>query len=90
MVKEGKKTTPIHTQANPNQFEICLFTALGFYVLGLNSTWYINCEYLLINVGVSVEQEDVEREDMPGSTRGTCAFLTRGTLEKFARVFFSD
>ena len=41
------------------------------------------------------EREDVERDDMPGNTRGNfamapCAFFLRGTLGRVAKVFFSD
>ena len=76
MDKEGKWTTPKHTYANPNQFEICLFTALGFYFMELNSTWCINREYLFINIGASV-----------GSAAANyCSFIMKWGKEKKKRL----
>jgi len=76
MDKEGKKTTPKHTYANPNQFEICLFTALGFYFMELNATWCIQREYLFINVGASA-----------GSAAANyCAFIMKWAKQKKDKI----
>ena len=51
MDKTGQKTTPKHCYANPFNFPVCLFTALGVYLMYINDKWKEGKSFLFINNG---------------------------------------
>jgi len=76
MDREGRKTTPKHCYANPFNFAICLFTALGIYFCVVNEKWDNDRVYIFINKGAAI-----------GSAASNyCGFITKWAKEKKERI----
>jgi len=76
MDRERRKTTPKHCYANPFNFVICLFTALGIYFCIVNEKWDNDKIYIFINKGAAVGS----------AATNYCAFIMKWAKEKKERI----